>query len=200
MNQETWSKSLLVSYNALPFVVKCIDRSNMQTALGSFSYQGNVFDLIDKMIANNSRKQALINAKVIVDSTLALLKPKHKLVLELRYLKRKSFEQIATLMNICLRSVFRWHELALKQFSSIRIMKGYDDEWLSKYYADDPVFVNCFRYCAQRDGQEREKRKQLLTFFRRSENQNDDNHAQYGDYGNKDISFERVGGVLDVRV
>ena len=161
MNQDTWSKSLLATYNALPLVVKCIDSSNMQMALGSFSYQGNALDLMNKMLANNARKEALINAKVIVDTTLAMLKPKHKQVLELRYLKRKSFEQIALLMNICLRSVFRWHELALKQFSSICIMKGYDDEWLSKYYADDPVFVKCFRYCAQRDEQEREEKKSL---------------------------------------
>ncbi|MDE5654815.1 MAG: hypothetical protein K2I46_04320 [Clostridia bacterium] len=161
MDQETWSKSLLATYNALPLVVKCIDRSNMHMALGSFSYQGNALDLMNKMIANNARKEALINAKVIVDNTLAMLKPKHKLVLEMRYIKRKSFEQIATLMNICLRSVFRWHELALKQFSSLRIMKGYDDEWLSKYYADDPVFVKCFRYCAEREEQEREERRSL---------------------------------------
>ena len=162
MNQETWSKSLLATYNALPLVVKCIDRSNMQMALGSFSYQGNVLDLMNKMLANNARKEALINAKVIVDNTLANLKPKHRLVLELRYLKRKSFEQIATLMNICMRSVFRWHELAIKQFSSICIMKGYDDKWLSKYYSDDPVFIKCFRYCARRDEQEREEKKKIL--------------------------------------
>ncbi len=170
MDQETWSKSLLATYNALPLVVKCIDRSNMQMALGSFSYQGNVLDLMNKMLANNARKEALVNAKVIVDNTLAMLKPKHKLVLELRYIKRKSFEQIATLMNICLRSVFRWHELALKQFSSIRIMKGYDDVWLSKYYADDPVFVKCFRYCAERDEQEREERRNLQKKSQKKEN------------------------------
>lgn len=155
MNQETWSKSLLATYNALPLVVKCIDRSNMQMALGSFSYEGNVLDLMNKMLANNARKEALINAKVIVDNTLELLKPKHRLVLEMRYLKRKSFEQIAQDLNICLRSVFRWHELALKQFSSIRTMKGYDDEWLSKYYSGDPVFVKCIRYCADREEMER---------------------------------------------
>ena len=170
MDQEMWSKSLLATYNALPLVVKCIDRSNMQMALGSFSYQGNVLDLMNKMLANNARKEALVNAKVIVDNTLAMLKPKHKLVLELRYIKRKRFEQIATLMNICLRSVFRWHEIALKQFSSIRIMKGYDDEWLSKFYADDPVFVKCFRYCAERDEQEREERKNLQKQSQKKEN------------------------------
>ncbi|MDE6275291.1 MAG: hypothetical protein K2M75_01995 [Clostridia bacterium] len=156
MNQETWSKSLLATYNALPLVVKCIDKSNMQMALGSFSYEGNVLDLMNKMLANNARKEALINAKVIVDNTLKALKPKHRLVLEMRYLKRKSFEKIAEELNICLRSVFRWHELALKQFSCIRTMKGYDDEWMSKYYSNDPVFVRCFRYCADRDEKEKE--------------------------------------------
>ena len=30
-------------------------------------------------------------------------------------------------------------------------MKGYDDEWLSKYYSGDPVFVKCIRYCADRE-------------------------------------------------
>ena len=160
MNQETWSKSLLSTYNALPLVCKCIDSSNMQMALGSFSYEGNTLDLMNKMLANNARKEALINAKVIVDNTLAMLKPKHRLTLELRYLKRKSFEQIAEQLDICLRSVFRWHELALKQFSSICIMKGYDDEWLSKYYLNDPVFVKCFRYCADRDEKENKSLQQ----------------------------------------
>ena len=172
MNQDTWSKSLLSTYNALPLVAKCIDRSNMQMALGSFSYQGNVLDLMNKMLANNARKEALINAKVIVDTTLAMLKPKHRSVLEWRYLKRKSFEQIASLMNICLRSVFRWHELAIKQFSSICIMKGYNDEWLSKYYADDPVFVRCIRYCAERDEEERRERKSTFQKQKREEKVN----------------------------
>ena len=35
-------------------------------------------------------------------------------------------------------------------------MKGYDDEWMSKYYLNDPVFVKCFRYCADRDAKENE--------------------------------------------
>ena len=172
MNQETWSKSLLATYNALPLVVKCIDSSNMQMALGSFSYQGNVLDIMNKMLANNARKEALINAKVVVDSTLSMLKPKHKTVLELRYLKRKSFEQIAQLMNICLRSVFRWHELALKQFSSICVMKGYDDKWLSKYYSGDPVFVKCFRYCAERDEHEGEENRKGLQKTKKDEKVN----------------------------
>ena len=103
MNQDTWSKSLLVGYNYLPIVAKCIDASNMQMALGSFSYQGNALDLMEKMIANNKRKRALINAKVIVDTTLEMLKERNREVLRLRYIKRKSFEQIAAIMNICLR-------------------------------------------------------------------------------------------------
>ena len=127
MNQDTWSKSLLVGYNYLPIVAKCIDASNMQMALGSFSYQGNALDLMEKMIANNKRKRALINAKVIVDTTLEMLKERNREVLRLRYIKRKSFEQIAAIMNICPRSVFRWHDVAIKQFSSMCILRGYDE-------------------------------------------------------------------------
>ncbi|MCX4362720.1 MAG: hypothetical protein OSJ74_05000 [Clostridia bacterium] len=151
MHQDLWSKSLLATYNALPLVVKCIDRSNMQMALGSFSYQGNALDLMNKLMANNARKELLINAKVIVDNALDALKPNSRRVLELRYLQRKSFEEIADALNICLRSVFRWHEIALKQFSSYCIIKGYDEKWLDKRYAEDPVFVKGIRYCQLKD-------------------------------------------------
>ena len=87
MNQETWSKSLLASYRILPKIVKSIDSYTMSLALGSFSYAGNTLDLMQKIIDNNKRKEALINAKVIVDNTLQDLKPKYREVLELKYLK-----------------------------------------------------------------------------------------------------------------
>ena len=149
MDQDTWSKSLLVGYNYLPIVAKCIDASNMQMALGSFSYQGNALDLMEKMIANNKRERALINAKVIVDTTLEMLKERNREVLRLRYIKRKSFEQIAAIMNICLRSVFRWHDVAIKQFSSMCILRGYDEKWMEDNYAHDSLFERCALRCQQ---------------------------------------------------
>ena len=158
MNQDMWSKSLLASYNYLPIVAKCIDKSNMQMALGSFSYQGNALDLMEKMMENNKRKRALVNAKVIVDTTLELLKEKNREVLKLRYIKRKSFEQIAEILNICLRSVFRWHDVAIKQFSSLCIMRGYDENYMNDNYSKDGLFERCALRCQQEENK-REKDK-----------------------------------------
>lgn len=151
MNQDMWSKSLLASYNYLPIVAKCIDKSNMQMALGSFSYQGNALDLMEKMMQNNNRKRALVNAKVIVDTTLGMLKERNREVLKLRYIKKKSFEQIAELLNICLRSVFRWHDIAIKQFSSLCIMRGYDEKYMQDNYSKDGLFEMCALRCKQED-------------------------------------------------
>lgn len=141
MNQETWSKSLLASYRILPKIVKSIDSYTMSLALGSFSYAGNTLDLMQKIIDNNKRKEALINAKVIVDTTLQDLKPKYREVLELKYLKKYSFEEIAQKSGICLRTVFRRYAFALKSFAAITKAKGYDEEWLEKRYGRDALFV-----------------------------------------------------------
>lgn len=141
MNQETWSKSLLASYRILPKIVKSIDSYTMSLALGSFSYTGNTLDLMQKIIDNNRRKEALINAKVIVDSALQDLKPKYRQVLELKYLHKVSFEEIAAKLQICLRTVFRRYAEAIQSFSAVLRAKGYDEEWLEKRYARDSLFV-----------------------------------------------------------
>lgn len=141
MNQEMWSKSLLASYRILPKIVKSIDSYTMTMALGSFSYAGNTLDLMQKIIDNNKRKEALINAKVIVDTTLADLKPKYRQVLEMKYIDKKSFEDIADILGICLRTVFRRYAFAIKSFSAILRAKGYDEAWLEKRYARDSLFI-----------------------------------------------------------
>ena len=141
MNQETWSKTLLTAYKILPTIVKSIDRRNMNEALGSFSYQGNTMDVITAILNNNKRKEALINAKVIVDDALASLKPSYRRILELKFLERMKCEDIAKVENMCLRNVFRRQSLALESFSNYCIAKGYDCEWLEKRYSKDPVFI-----------------------------------------------------------
>lgn len=140
MNQEMWSKSLLASYRLLPKIVKSIDSYTMSLALGSFSYTGNTLDLMQKIIDNNKRKEALINAKVIVDTTLQDLKPKYREVLELKFIRKMSFEEIANTLGICLRTVFRRYAFGLSSFSAVCKSKGYDEEWLDKRYAKDSLF------------------------------------------------------------
>lgn len=141
MNQETWSKSLLAAYTVLPAIVKSIDRRNLNEALGSFSYPCGTMDTIDAIVKNISRKEALINVKVIVDNALASLKPDMRRVLELKYLKGMKCEDIAAHENISLRNVFRRQNIALECFGKYCERKGYDSEWLEKRYARDPLFV-----------------------------------------------------------
>ena len=141
MNQETWSKSLLTAYKILPMIVKSIDRRNMNEALGSFSYSGNTMDVVNAILSNNRRKEALINAKVIVDNALASLKPTYRRVLELKYLQGMKCEEIAKLESMSLRNVFRRQTLALDGFGKYCKAKGYDCEWLDKRYSKDPLFM-----------------------------------------------------------
>ncbi len=140
MNQEMWSKCLLSAYKVLPTLAKSIDRRNMNEALGSFSYQGNTMDVVNAILDNNKRKEALINAKVIVDDALASLKPTYRKILELKYLERIKCEEIAKMEGMSIRNVFRRQALALAGFSKFCILKGYDCEWLEKRYSKDPFF------------------------------------------------------------
>lgn len=167
MNQEMWSKSLLTAYKILPMIVKSIDRRNMNEALGSFSYSGNTMDVVNAILGNNRRKEALINAKVIVDNALASLKPSYRRVLELKYLQRMKCEDIAKSERMSLRNVFRRQALALEGFCKYCNAKGYDCEWLDKRYAKDPIFVKINERLSARSDKEnatselKEKQRQI---------------------------------------
>ncbi|MDE6757682.1 MAG: sigma-70 region 4 domain-containing protein [Clostridia bacterium] len=150
MNQEMWSKTLLSAYKILPTIVKSIDRRNMNEALGSFSYQGNTMDVITAILNNNKRKEALINAKVIVDNALASLKPSYRRIIELKFMDRMKCEDIAKVEGMCIRNVFRRQSLALECFSKFCLAKGYDCEWLEKRYSKDPVFIKIIERVAAR--------------------------------------------------
>ena len=154
MNQEMWSKTLLSAYKILPTIVKSIDRRNMNEALGSFSYQGNTMDVVTAILNNNKRKEALINAKVIVDNALASLKPSYRRILELKYLERMKCEDIAKVENTCLRNVFRRQSLALEGFSKYCIAKGFDSEWLDKRYSKEPIFIKIIERLSARSEKE----------------------------------------------
>ena len=141
MDQDKWSKSLLMAYRLLPIITESIDRRNKLLALNSFSYQGNALELMQKMLDNNKRKENLINAKVIVDLALAAIKPVYKDVLTRRYIKRQTFDKIALDSGTCLRNIFRRHALALKSFAHVCEVKGSDESWLEKRYAKEPIFI-----------------------------------------------------------
>ena len=122
-------------------LTKIIDRNNEREALGSFYYAGNTMDTVRAILNNNRRKEALINAKVIVDNALASMKPALRRVLELRFLKRMKCEDIAKEDGISLRNVFRRQSLALHAFTKYCIMKGYDSDWLEERYGKEQIFV-----------------------------------------------------------
>ena len=154
MDQQTWSKTLLSAYRILPTIVKSIDRRSMNEALGSFSYTGNTMDVVESILNNNRRKEALINAKVIVDDALASLKPIYRRILELKFLQGMKCEDIAKLEDTCLRNVFRRQTLALEGFSKYCISKGYDSEWLEKRYAKDALFSKIIERITSREDKE----------------------------------------------
>lgn len=113
----------------------------MSEALGSFSYAGDTMDTVRAILNNNKRKEALINAKVIVDNALASMKPALKRVLELKYLRKMKCEDIAKVDGISLRNVFRRQSLALQAFSKYCATKGYDCQWLEERYGKEQIFI-----------------------------------------------------------
>lgn len=151
MQQFTWTKTLLKSYNYLDRLVGGIDESFNKISNSSFYYNSasynSTYNLSNKLIDLNQRKVLLINTKVLVDKLLSKISDEGRKFLTLRYIDGVKNEEIATLCGCCIRTVTRKINTHLQKisellekakFSNDRLLKIYKDEqWIMDIYYGD---------------------------------------------------------------
>ena len=144
MNQISWSNTVIVAYSALPQLVKTIDfgvKSRIDSGFGSKHLRIGISteELLLQIIQLNEDKRKLCNLKFIVDNALSTLKETDSEFIKLRYFKKMTFQAVADQTGVCIRTIFRRHIKAVKNFCKALDLLGFGENWLEKEYGQIDV-------------------------------------------------------------
>ncbi len=143
-----WSKTILSVYRYLENISNAIDNLVRKKCIYSSFYsvgRGNdVYDYANKIIALSERKVQLINLKVITEEALMRLKPTDRKILLMFYVDGMKNKQIADVLNMPLRTLFRRKMLAINSFDAALKAMGYTDVKLNEMFSDEKWLNNVY--------------------------------------------------------
>ena len=136
---KNWSNTLIVAYSHLPKIVKSIDfrvQNCVNSGFKSVHLLHGVTNeqLYGEMLKLIDEKKKMINLYHIVNAGLDEISDSHRLLIELRCMKGKTFHEISSTHAIPLRTLFRRFDDALLRFKKAITKLGFDEEYLEKDY------------------------------------------------------------------
>ncbi len=141
---ENRCNTVLVAYSALPKILKECDaafNSRLQSSFMSAHLQRGISTekLVREMIDINRRKLALLQLKETVENAAGSMPSALSEILILRFVKGKTFQEIADTQNISVRTAFRRFDRARDEFARALDRLGLDEKTFRKHYLTDPV-------------------------------------------------------------
>ena len=120
---ENRCNTVLVAYSALPKILKDYDsafRARLQSSFMSAHLQRGVTTekLVQEMLDINGRKLAMLQLKEIVERAAGSIPTELSNTLVLRFVKGKTFQEIADIENISVRTAFRRFDRARDSFAA----------------------------------------------------------------------------------
>ena len=120
---ENRCNTVLVAYSALPKILKDYDsafRARLQSSFMSAHLQRGVTTekLVQEMLDINGRKLAMLQLKEIVERAAGSIPTELSNILVLRFVKGKTFQEIADIENISVRTAFRRFDRARDSFAA----------------------------------------------------------------------------------
>ena len=160
MDLIIFSKTLLNVYNYLETITKAIEKlvnASVVNTCYRCGYRNSTIEQSNKLIDILDKKQKLINLKVICENALLELDDEDKKILCLYYFDNLKAEKIASLFDICSRTVFRKKQKAIQNFSFRLLANGYDLDYFKKRYGDEKWLSDL--YCYTRESEIKEQRE-----------------------------------------
>lgn len=113
------SKVLLTLYKDLPKIIAENQKSVLKRA--KFNYglgRLNTLQLYEEIMRLNQDKFMLINLKDLIDKAFALMIEEDRRMIFLRFIKNIKFADIARILGISMRQVFRMYDIAMSSFQA----------------------------------------------------------------------------------
>ena len=141
MEQFIWAKTILEVYKHLERATYIIDGTVDKISLMP---ELTINDLSAKLINLTERKVNLINLKLIVEQLLSKCSPKHIRVLSLKYIQGLSASEIAEVMKVNSRTIFRLTNSALQEFVTNMKRSGFTANYLFKHLKKEKWILSQF--------------------------------------------------------
>lgn len=145
---KIWSKTLLSVYKYLESISKAIDNLVMKKSINSSFYSNckcaNAFDCANQLIELTERKLKLINLKVICEDAMCKLSSCYKRIVALCFIDGVKSSDVAKMLNISMRTLFRKKNEALNCFSKVLKNMGYDSKKLEELYGSEVWLKNVY--------------------------------------------------------
>lgn len=139
--KSLWARIIFSAMRNIDRIISSYDRKidclAMQGGINRINYMSTQ-TLLNKIIDCIYMRQGLSNLKAIYNGVIAQMNPNYVKLLKLKFIKNRKFHEIASELNISIRTVFRHYDKALNQFGCVMKLNGYNDEWLEREYGKDP--------------------------------------------------------------
>ncbi len=168
METEEIAKVFLTVYKNVPRMIdsleRCVDHAIMSGFGCSHVYSGVTTDeLYDKIITFKNRQDILATVKAVTTDILKKMKSKNAKILYLKFVKGKTFNEIAKTTDKSIRSVFRNMNSAIAEFCYFLKVKEYDDDtWFRGETFLEGVYEDVLRQEDYERRKECERAKQRL--------------------------------------
>ena len=144
MKNKAWAKTVLEIYRHLETICGAIDDAVKKTSMSGFGVSGDTRYSADKMIELITKKKKLINLKVLVEKVLVSLNIVDTKILTLFYLDNVKAKDIASMLNMNIRTFFRKKDAGLTRFANSMKLLGYDSEYLYDAYSSEHWIINAY--------------------------------------------------------
>lgn len=144
MKNKAWAKTVLEIYRHLETICGAIDDAVRKTSMSGFGVSGDARYSADKMIELIQKKKKLINLKVLVEKVLVSLNIVDTKILTLFYLDNVKAKDIASMLNMNIRTFFRKKDAGLTRFANAMKIEGYDSNYLYDTYSSEHWIINAY--------------------------------------------------------
>lgn len=146
MKSEIWSKTLLKSYELLQYIEENIDKRVEILAFSqtSIRYGNTTKQTCEKIISLIERKKQILHLHAQIDNMLDLIEKKYATILKAKYVHNLSYEDIAKKINVCERTVRRYIQYGIKQFTEVRNQNNFTDKDIINNYGKEPFLLNMY--------------------------------------------------------
>ena len=146
MRNKAWAKTLLEIYKYLETICGAIDDLVRRTSLSGFGNSLDTRDSADRIIELTSKKQRLINMKIIIEDTLASLNISDVKLLTLFYVDEVTAKNLSEILGINIRTFFRRKDISLTKFANSMKSAGFDHIRLNKIFENEHWIINTYKH------------------------------------------------------
>ncbi len=137
---KTWSNTCLVAFSRIPKIEKIIDsgvETRVNSGFQSLHLQSGVSNeqLYAEILKLIDEKRKIVNLYFITSTALEALPDHFRLLLELRFIYKRTYQEISSTHGIPMRTLYRRMDQAEQKFAKELAHMGYNEDFLEKEYS-----------------------------------------------------------------